>query len=144
MDLTNTIRGHGAQTVLSLLIEAIREEREKFIKAQRYYQEPKKEEPTQEVPEIATKEEFWNLSKAERRAWQKAKEAERRTLNAAAHIDGMALLTKENVEVWRAQGMSYAAIARDIIGCSEFEVSNILKVGTKKPDPVPWYRKPKK
>ena len=65
---------------------------------------------------VQSKEDYWNLSKAERQEWQRNKEEERCRLNKEAGIDGKALLTKENVDAWRAQGLTFAAIARDIVG----------------------------
>ena len=62
---------------------------------------------------VNSKEEYWNLTKAERVLWQKSKEEERRRLNEEQGINGKALLTKENIEAWRAQGLTFAAIARD-------------------------------
>jgi hypothetical protein len=84
------------------------------------------------APSIDTKEEYWNMSRPERLAWQRAQEVERRRLNKEQGIDGNSLLTKENVESWRAEGKTFAAIARDYIGCTEQMVSDTLK-GTKKP-----------
>ena len=84
------------------------------------------------TPAIQSKEEYWNLSKAERVRWQKEKEAERRRLNLEQGIDGKALLTVENVTRWRAEGKTFAAIARDIIGCSDWQVADVLKEDSKK------------
>lgn len=74
-----------------------------------------------------TKERFWAMTKEERLLWQRSKEEERRQLNVAAGIDGSALLTKENVELWRSQGLTFAAIARDILGVSQEAVAAAVK-----------------
>ncbi len=84
------------------------------------------------APLVQSKDDYWKMTKAERVRWQKEKEAERRKLNAAAGIDGKALLTVENVTQWRSEGMTYAAIARDIIGCPDWQVAEILKEGSKR------------
>jgi hypothetical protein len=76
---------------------------------------------------VNSKEEYWNLTKAERVLWQKSKEEERRRLNEEQGINGKALLTKENVEAWRAQGLTFAAIARDIIGLPSELVASVAK-----------------
>jgi len=74
-----------------------------------------------------TKERFWSMTKEERLLWQRSKELERRSLNVAAGIDGSALLTKENVELWRSEGLTFAAIARDILGVSQEDVAAAIK-----------------
>lgn len=76
---------------------------------------------------VNSKEEYWNMTKAERTMWQKSKEEERRRINEEQGIDGRALLTKENVVAWRAQGLTFAAIARDIIGLPSEQVAAITK-----------------
>ena len=76
---------------------------------------------------VQSKEDYWNLSKQERQEWQKGKEAERKRINEQQGIDGRVLLTKENVETWRAQGLTFAAIARDIVGVSSEEVAGVVK-----------------
>jgi hypothetical protein len=74
-----------------------------------------------------TQELFRTMTKEERLLWQRSKEEERRLANAAAGIDGAALLTKENVELWKSQGMTYAAMARDILGLPQERVAAITK-----------------
>lgn len=86
---------------------------------------------------VNSKEDYWKLSKKEKLLWQKSKEEERRHLNEEQGINGKALLTKENVEAWRIQGLTFGAIARDIVGCSEYEVQSILKVKRN----MPWMHK---
>lgn len=76
---------------------------------------------------VNSKEDYWKLSKKEKLLWQKSKEEERRHLNEEQGIDGRALLTKENVEAWRAQGLTFAAIARDIIGLPSELVASVAK-----------------
>lgn len=138
--LLGAVREHGAVELYGLLDKIITEESRKFSAAAAIMRAHR---PAPEVPVIESKEEFWKLSKKERRIWQTAKEKERQKLNAASGIDGRSLLTKENVERWRSEGKTFAAIARDIIGCTEYEVADILKGGDKPKDPVPWFRKRK-
>ena len=139
--LLGAVREHGATELYNLLDKIITEEARRFNAAAAIM---KAHKPAPPVPVIESKEEFWKLSKQERRLWQTAKEKERQKLNEASGINGRTLLTKENVERWRSEGMTFAAIARDIIGCPEYEVAGILKEGDEKPkDPVPWLRKRK-
>jgi hypothetical protein len=76
---------------------------------------------------VNSKEEYWNMTKAERNLWQKSKEEERRRINEEQGIDSKGLLTKENVEMWRAQGLTFAAIARDIVGLPSELVASVAK-----------------
>lgn len=129
--LLGAVREHGAVELYGLLDKIITEESRKFSAAAAFLRAHR---PAPPVPVIESKEEFWKLSKQERRLWQTAKEKERKKLNEENGIDGRTLLTKENVERWRSEGKTFAAIARDIIGCSEHEVAAVLK-GDQKPKP---------
>lgn len=137
--LLGAVREHGAVELYGLLDKIIAEESRRFNAAAAIMRAHRLAPP---VPVIESKEEFWKLSKQERRLWQTAKEKERQKLNEASGINGRSLLTKENVERWRSEGKTFAAIARDIIGCTEYEVAGILKEGGEKPKRhVPWIRK---
>jgi hypothetical protein len=127
MDLLNLLRSQGAEPILKVVHDLAEKQRLEAQKALKLFSW---------IPVAQTKEEFWKLSKSEQKQWQKQKEEERRQLNAEANIDGRALLTKENVVKWREQGLSYGAIARDIVGCADWEVAAILKEKT-----VPWIKK---
>ena len=83
--------------------------------------------PPVQIDGEMTKERFWSMTKEERLLWQRSKEEERKKLNLVEGIDGTALLTKENVERWRSEGMTFAAIARDILGVPQENVAAILK-----------------
>lgn len=133
-DLLNLLRRQGAQPILKVVHELAEKQRLEAQKALKFFSLP----PVlaEAVNSVTTKEEFWKLSKKEQQLWQRKKEEERRQLNAAANINGRELLTKENVIKWREEGLSYGAIARDIVGCADWEVAAILKV-----NPVPWTKK---
>lgn len=74
-----------------------------------------------------TRELFMTMTKEQRLQWQRSKEQERHHLNVENGIDGAALLTKENVELWKSQGLTYAAMARDILGLPQEKVAAITK-----------------
>lgn len=74
-----------------------------------------------------TRELFITMTKEERLLWQRSKEEERKLLNTANGIDGAALLTKENVALWKSQGLTYAAMARDILGLPQEKVAAAAK-----------------
>lgn len=131
--LLGAVREHGAVELYDLLDKIITKESRKFSAAAAFLRAHK---PAPPVPVVESKEEFWKLSKAERRLWQTAKEKERKRLNEANGIDGRTLLTKENVERWHSEGKTFAAIARDIIGCTEYEVAAILKDDQKPKRPI--------
>lgn len=133
--LLNGVREHGAIELFHLLDKVVSEEAKKYNQALTMLR------TSRLAPVIETKEDFWKLSKQERRLWQASKEAERRKVNAEQGIDGRKLLTKENVERWRAEGMTYAAIARDIVGCSEYEISAKFVPASTLP---PWSRRNQK
>ena len=122
--LLQLLRQEGAQAIVSHVSAIAVMQREEASKGLKLFFVP--------APSIDSKEEYWNMSRQERIAWQRAQEAERRRLNKEQGIDGNSLLTKENVERWRAEGKTFAAIARDYVGCSEQMVSDTLK-GAKKP-----------
>lgn len=122
--LLQLLRQEGAQAIVTQVSAIAVTQREEASKGLKLFFVP--------APSIDSKEEYWTMSRQERIAWQRSKEVERRRLNKEQGIDGNSLLTKENVESWRAEGKTFAAIARDYIGCTEQMVSDTLK-GTKKP-----------
>ena len=121
MDLLAILRQNGAQPVIGTLNVFAKVQREEALKALHIFA------PAAVQTTIESKEDYYNMSKEQKTAWQRAKEAERRRLNKEAGIDGNKLLTKENVERWRAEGKTFAAIARDYIGCPDYVVSGVLK-----------------
>lgn len=121
MDLLSILRQNGAQPIVSTLNVFAKEQREEALKALNIFA------PVAVHTTIESKEDYYNMSKEQKTAWQRSKEAERRRLNKEAGIDGNKLLTRENVERWRAEGKTFAAIARDYIGCPDYTVSAILK-----------------
>lgn len=127
-DLLNLLRSRSAESILKGigdLAEKQRLEAQRVLKLFSF------------APVVQTKEEFWKLSKSDQQKWQRQKEEERRQLNAVANINGRELLTKENVLKWREEGLSYGAIARNIVGCHDWEVAAVLKEKA----PGPWIKK---
>jgi hypothetical protein len=128
-NLLNLLRGQSAESILKVVHDLAEKQRLEAQKALKLF-------ALTPVPVlVGSKEEFRNLSKEEQRQWQKQKEEERRQLNKEAGIDGRALLTKENVLKWREEGLTYGAIARDIVGCPDWEVSAVGK------EKMPWINK---
>lgn len=121
MDLLAILRQNGAQPIISTLNVFAKQQREDALKALNIFA------PSIKQASIESKEDYYNMTKEQKTVWQRAKEAERRRLNKEQGIDGNKLLTKENVERWRAEGKTFAAIARDYIGCPDYMVSAILK-----------------
>ena len=128
-DLLNLLRGQGAEPILRVVHDLAEQQRLQAQKALKLFS------LTPTSVEVNSKEDFRNLSKKEQQQWQKQKEEERRKINAQSGIDGTALLTKENVLKWREQGLTYGAIARDIVGCPDWEVAAVGK------DKTPWINK---
>jgi hypothetical protein len=128
-DLLNLLRGQGAEPILKAVHNLAEQQRLKAQKALKLYS------LTPTSVDVNSKEDFRNLSKKEQQQWQKQKEEERRKINAQSGIDGRALLTKENVLKWREEGLTYGAIARDIVGCPDWEVAAVGK------DKTPWINK---
>jgi hypothetical protein len=128
-NILNLLRAESAESILKVVHELAEKQRLEAQKALKLFSLP----PTQ--VEVNTKEDFRSLSKEEQRLWQKQKEEERRKINVQSGIDGRALLTKENVLKWREEGLTYAAIARDIVGCPDWEVAAVGK------DRQPWINK---
>ena len=121
MDLLDLLRREGAKPIITTLNVLAAEQREEALKALHIFA------PMAKTTEVESKEDYYNMTKEQRVAWQRSKEADRRRLNKEAGIDGMKLLTRENVERWRAEGKTFAAIARDYIGCTDAMVSATLK-----------------
>ena len=121
MDLLAILRQNDAKSIVSTLNVLAKAQREEALKALHIFA------PVAVQTTIESKEDYYNMSKEQKTAWQRSKEAERRRLNKEAGIDGNKLLTRENVERWRAEGKTFAAIARDYIGCTDYTVSAILK-----------------
>ena len=128
-DLLNLLRDQGAQPILKVVHDLAEKQRLEAQKALKLFSVA----PVQ--VEVSSKEEFWKLSKKDQQLWQRQKEEERRNLNRESGIDGRTLLTKENVLKWREEGLSYGAIARDIVGCPDWEVAAVGKEKT------PWINK---
>ena len=128
-DLLNLLRDQGAQPILKVVRDLAEKQRLEAQKALKLFS-------VASIPvEVSSKEEFWKLPKKDQQLWQRQKEEERRNLNRAAGIDGRALLTKDNVLKWREEGLSYGAIARDIVGCPDWEVAAFGK------EKSPWINK---
>jgi hypothetical protein len=123
--LLQSVRQNSLQTIWSTLNTLACQQQASATTGLKFFKKPP------QIDGEMTKERFWSMTKEERLLWQRSKEEERRALNAAAGIDGAALLTKENVERWRADGMTFAAIARDIIGTSQEAVAATLKGPTR-------------
>ena len=121
MDLLELLRREGAKPIATALNVLAAAQREEALKALNIFA------PMAKTTAVESKEDYYNMTKEQRVAWQRSKEAERRRLNKEAGIDGMKLLTRENVERWRAEGKTFAAIARDYIGCTDSMVSATLK-----------------
>jgi len=117
--LLTLLRGSGLETICRETNGLAEEQRQQALSGLKLFTLP--------TPKVESKEDYYNMSKAERVQWQKAKEAERRRLNKEQGIDGKALLTVENVERWRAEGKTYASIAREIVGCADWQVAEVLK-----------------
>jgi hypothetical protein len=128
-NLLNLLRDQSAESILKVVHDLAEKQRLEAQKALKLFSLT----PTPVL--VNSKEEFRNLSKEEQRLWQKQKEEERRKINLQSGIDGRALLTKENVLKWREEGLTYAAIARDIVGCPDWEVTAVGK------DKTPWINK---
>lgn len=121
--LLNILRTSGVEQLCQQINAEARQQSQQAQAALRLFTLPK--QATNLI--VSSKEDYWNLTKAERLIWQKSKEDERRRLNEEQGIDGKTLLTKDNVEAWRAQGLTFAAIARDIIGLPSEQVAAITK-----------------
>jgi hypothetical protein len=128
-NLLNLLRGQSAESILKVVHDLAEKQRLEAQNALKIFLFPS-------TPVLVnSKEEFRNLSKEDQRQWQKQKEEERRKINLQSGIDGRALLTKENVLKWREEGLTYSAIARDIVGCPDWEVAAVGK------DKTPWINK---
>ncbi len=86
------------------------------------------EEIVQAKPPYVTTQPPKGLSGNAIKQWQKQQEDKRAAELKEQGIDGMSLLTEENLRKWlEKEGRAYAQVARDIAGVSEATVAEIAK-----------------
>ncbi len=118
--LLSLLRLEGAESIVYKINGIAQAQREEALQGIKIFALPA-------ADTLMSKEDYYAMTKEQRIAWQRSKEVERRRLNKEAGINGNALLTRENVERWRSEGKTFAAIARDYIGCPDYMVSAVLK-----------------